>query len=228
MGSKLFFMVVFLSVVSSIAFMVAFSANALPPSVNDFVYGIMRLNETVASKPYLEKFEGHWNATMTSLAITSEIADCPTQVGTLEVHDAAVSGRLTGLSTKIDIHGTINEIGVFTGQVYRGKEGSGTISMNILRGVGRGVWEDSYGCKGAIDIKKIGEVIDPTVLTLVSYRGEVELFRGGVTSQLLPGYLLYEGDQLHLGEGGTAFLTMSGTGNPLNLQGPTKYLVKAK
>ena len=61
-------MVIFTLTLGGVAFVTAFSLNALPTWVYTFVYDTVSVGSQSSKYPYLTKFEGHWETTFTPLA----------------------------------------------------------------------------------------------------------------------------------------------------------------
>jgi len=225
MFHRLFLATCFLLVLGGMAFMVAFSLNALPPQVYTFVYTLVSSVDAPTSKyPHLTKFEGRWDVTLTP-ANQSQITQCETNVGVLTIRDGQVSGSVGALQKNITIRATVRDDGALIGKTFRGKEGEGPITGSIYKAKGSGEWSDILDCRGTFTMKKIDPVRDPVKGTLVSYTSEVALVRAGELRFPTPGQSLYVGDRIEVSSTGTAHLSIGQ--EQVQLTGGMQYTVGA-
>ncbi len=213
----------FSAIIVGVGFMAAFSLNLLPQPVYLFFYTSLAGTSPESQYPYLTKFEGRWQTTLTPLAAQTEIAQCEVSIGTLTIHDGQVTGRMSTLNRYITIVGVVDEEGVLRGKTRRGQGNEGSITGNIIKIKGEGDWTDSYDCRGTFSMKKIDLLMDPSRGSIVSYAGNVFLIRKGISQLPNPGKQLYVGDVIKVSANGSALVSIDF--EPVSLTGGMTYTV---
>ncbi len=225
MGSKLLLLFSVLFVVGGVAFMTAFSLNALPPSIYTYTYQIFSFGPPRSEYPYLTKFEGHWQTELTPTIAQTELASCAPRSGILIIHNGQVTGTPGGLNDYLSVTAVVDQEGNLVGKTVRGGSGNdGTITGTIVKTDGNGVWADMLGCKGTFTMHKIDLYEDPSKGILTSYTGEVTLIRDGASRLPVPGEPIYVGDEIDVPDGGEAYLSIGF--QTTNIPGGQKYVVK--
>jgi hypothetical protein len=227
MRHKLFFMTVFLLVISGIGTMLLYKLNYLPQPVYAFLYQYVATSSK-ASYPYLEKFEGHWTVAFEPNVTGTDIVRCSSETGTVKVHNGHVTGTVGELSRYVSVDAKVDTNGVLAGITKRGSDEAGAVHALLANGRGAGDWSDALDCKGSITLTKLEPVVDPVAGKLISFGGSVKLLRSGVKTDPLPGVLLYDGDAIEVAAGSKIFLSLGVEGQPINVQGPTEYRVVYK
>jgi hypothetical protein len=174
--------------------------------------------------PFTENFEGTWTVTFNPSVAESDIATCDTLTGSLHVHHGEFSGTLGPFGAAVPFHANTTEQGVLIGSFGGTTAHTGTISGTLQNGAGSGMWSDSFSCGGTVTFKKEDPVIDPVQGKVVSFKGDVQLVRGGETGFVSPGLPLYVGDELQVGDG-SVLLGMGFALSPVTLLSNMTYVV---
>lgn len=186
----------------------------VPQSVYSFLYEIERDLGWGGKDgaPYLQKFEGYWEMTLTPSIPESEIGTCNGVTGSVRVKDGQFSGSIGSFGSSMGIRANVQENGTMSGTFSTAGVHKGTLQGKMLDGRGDGSWTDNYECRGTIALKKLDPVIDPVQGNITSLKGEARLIRGGEPRWALPGEALYVGDKVEVGTNSEAIVTMKQSG----------------
>ena len=176
--------------------------------------------------PYLEKFEGNWNVSLTpSPGVSSTITNCTTTGGLVHVHNGVFSGTIGHTGSALPFTATTTEEGSLVAAFGGVTLYVGQVQATLQGAAGQGEWSDNYGCSGTAQFQKIDPVVDPVLEQVVSAKGDTELVRDGIQEPLMPGLALYAGDEIHTGDG-QVLLSTGPYANPITVGADTTYKVR--
>jgi hypothetical protein len=224
--SKAFLIGTVLAAFIAIGVLILSDLGLLPASVNVFFNTIERTIPFLQSRvmPSMEKFEGTWTVTLNPSAPENDIATCNTIAGLLHVHNGAFSGTVGPFGSALPFHASTTQQGAVSGFYGGATAQTGTIIGTLENGAGSGTWSDSYSCSGTATFAKEDPVIDPVQGKVISISGDVRLVRDGESGFVMPGWALYAGDELRIGDG-RALLAMGFALSPVTLSSNMTYVV---
>jgi len=202
---------------AAVGFAIVAGLGLVPQPIYSFLYKIEKnLGFGSASNtPYLQKFEGYWEMSLTPSVVESELGKCPSLQGNVRVKEGQFSGSLGEFGSSAGIHAKVTESGVWSGTFSTAGVHTGTIKGKIINGKGEGSWVDNHDCKGTVTLTKLDPVIDPVQGTISSLMGEARLTRGGELRWAVPGEALYVGDKVEVGTNSEATVTMTRSGKTI-------------
>jgi hypothetical protein len=226
MRHKLFFLCTFLAVLACVGLLVLFKLNLLPASVYRAAFFVNSSSGIVP--PSLEKFEGSWSMQFTPTSDTLDPARCPQESGVASVHSGQFSGSLGQFTSEIRLLATVDENGALLGTTTFAGQTVGAITGQLRGEDGAGQLDYATDCKGTFTLHKLDSVVDPVAGKLISYSGDVHLWRNGADMKLVLGQSLYTGDRFDVPAGGSAYLSLGLDGTPVTVLGPATYTVAAQ
>jgi hypothetical protein len=227
--AKAFFVSVIILLFGGVALLFAAQLGAVPAPVYSFLYelelSIPFVNSSVP--PYLQKFEGNWQITLTPQNAETELGSCVVISGLLHVHDGVFSGVAGELGSSYPFIASTTPDGALSGTFGGTTLRMGNFAATLADGQGNGTWSDSYGCQGSAVLQKQDQIVDPVKGKIVSANNGAYMMRGGGQVALYPGLLLYAGDEIITGNG-TALLGMGADfGTPISVPSQGTYTVSA-
>lgn len=199
----------------------------LPQSVYSMVYSVEKtlgIGNGV-TKPYLEKYEGYWDVAFTPSSPQSELAKCNLLEGTIRMHDGNFSGSIGPLGSSVGIHITAAGNGSLSGGFSAAGIFKGTIDGTIFNGAGQGTWVDNYECSGTITLTKLDPIVDPVQGLIITFNGDMQVTRDGVSVDAIPGQQIYEGDILDIPPKGDAVISLGLAGQKVTLTERMHFVV---
>lgn len=229
--SKTPFLLTALFLVGAFVFIIAASFGILPSSFYSAMHTIenrVRLGLGIyATEPYLQKFEGRWALSFVPSEVESQIGNCAHAEGDVVVRNGVLTGTVYSKSPDLSfsVSGSVREDGTLRGSTQTGGR-TGKFSGSVAGARGSGVWNDAIDCTGALSLTKKDAIIDPIQGKVVAVQGSVYIKRGTELVLAYPNQVLYVNDEIQVGDGGDARVSLGPKQQQLEIGVGEHYTVK--